>query len=145
MPDTAVGTQQRINGHPWTVDWRGITPVDPLYLGIGSADVALTSNPPTGWNPYVGATLAHQIIPGYGDPNQLQALTIGQHLEAGSYQAWPTSGQMGLNSEVPLLNLAEESGIDVGLQAWTGPGPRMVFLPPPSYSEQTTPIAAVGL
>lgn len=146
MPDApSVGTQQRIDGHPWTVDWRGLTVVRPDYLSVGDRDAALSIAPPTDWNPYVGQTVSDQVIFGYGDPGQVQALTIGNRLEAGSYQAWPTNGQMGLNSQVPLLDLAEEAGVDIGLQAWTGPGPRMVFLPPPSYSEQTTPIPAVGV
>jgi hypothetical protein len=134
-----------ITGSEWSPDWRDQAPVVPLYLGFGDTEATLNPSPPTGWNPHTGLVESDPEIYGYGGDILLQVYGIGDELRAGSTIAWPTSGQLGPNSEVPLLDLVEEAGVDVGLQLWSEPSPAMVFVPPPSYSEQSTMIPAVGV
>lgn len=134
-----------VQGAPWNLDWRDRSPVVPGFIGFGDQTGALSVGNPTDWNPYTGPISTHPLIFGYSDPAGVQTYGIGDRLEAGSYIPWPLSGTEGVNNQVPLLELAEESGLDLGQQLWTGPGPRMVFLPPPSYSDQTTPLATIGI
>lgn len=133
-----------VTGAPWNPDWRDQAPLTPDYQGFGGVVAYLNLDGPTEWNPYFGLAVADPVILGYGGSELLQAEPMGE-LRAGSTIGWPTSGQEGPNSEVPILDLANEAGVDVGLQLWGEPGPRMIFAPPPSYGAQTVPIPAVGV
>lgn len=140
-----------IAGAPWSPDWRDVAPVTPEYQGFGGEGAYLTLESPTDWSPYVGLVVADGRIQGYGDVRGGSGgvpFDAAHELRAGSTIAWPTHGQddggAGV-ATVPDLYLEHESDIYLGAQMWTEPDPRMVFLAPPSYGEQTTPIPAVGL
>lgn len=139
----------QIAGAPWSPDWRDVDAVTPDYQGYGGENAYLNLEGPTQWDPYLGLVVAHPYIAGYGDvPGGSGGAPFDSdhELRAGTYTAWPTHGQTDIDSGiVPWLELEQEGDIYLGAQLWTEPDPRMVFVPPPSYGEQTTPIPAVGL
>lgn len=140
-----VASTAPILGHPWTVDWRDSSPVTPDYQGAGDQAAYLNLASATDWSPYTGLVSSNPIIMGYGG-GELVQIEPQHELRAGQTIPFPTSGQMGENSEVPFLTLLEEEGFDVGLQLWQPPaGQRMIFQQPPPYGAQTYPIPAVGI
>lgn len=133
-----------IVGAPWNLDWRNEN-LDSAYAANhvafgGDVDFVNLENP-TQWSPYFGVVAAHGVIEGYFDG--LQRETMGEAY-MGSLLPWPLNGQQGPIPDVALLELAEEAGFDVGGHLAAEPSPRMVFTSPPSYSEQTAPIPAIG-
>lgn len=133
-----------IVGAPWNLDWRNENTNSAYaanHVAFGG-DVGFVSlENPTSWSPYFGVVAAHGVIVGYFD--ELQRETMGEAY-MGSNLPWPLSGQAGPLANVALLELAEEAGFDVGGHLPAEPSPRMVFANPPSYSDQTDPIAAIG-
>ena len=133
-----------IDGHPWTVDWRDQAPVTPDFQGYGGELGYLNLEGPTLWNPHLGLVVAQPYIPGYGGGGA--PLDAEGELRAGSTIAWPTHGQTDYSNDIgELVWLENEGDVYLGAQLSISPDPRMVFAPPPSYSEQTTPIPAVGI
>lgn len=140
----------QIAGAPWSLDWRDSAAITPEYQGYGGQAGYLNLESATDWTPYAGLIVADGYIGGYGDvPGGSGAAPFDadDELRAGSTIAWPTHCQddgEAASSSMPLLYLEHESDIYQGAQLWAEPDPRMVFLAPPSYGEQTTPIPAVG-
>lgn len=134
-----------IVGAPWNADWRGSFVVPGNAQGYGGVEAFPTApSTSTGWSSFTGVVRSFATIFGYGDPHQLQTVSMGE-LRAGTSLPWPASGMAGPDPGVPLLELLAEAGFDVGGQLSQQITPRMVFADPPSYGEQTSPIPAVGL
>lgn len=133
-----------IVGAPWNLDWRNEN-ADSAYAAnhVAFGDTVAFTNleNPTAWSPYFGVVAAHGVIEGYYDGLQRESMNDSY---MGSVLPWPLHGQEepGLNTE--LFEIEEEAGFDVGYHLAQSMYPRTVFSAPPSYSEQTDPIPAIG-
>lgn len=133
-----------IVGAPWTVDWRNEN-FDSAYaanhVAFGDVSAFMNLENPTNWSPYSGLTPSQGVIVGYYDGLQRETMNDSY---MGSNLPWPLSGQEGPQGQVDLFEIAEEAGFDVGGKLSQAIYPRTVFASPPSYSEQTDPIPAIG-
>lgn len=133
-----------IVGAPWNLDWRDEnlnSAYAQRWIAHGDEVGLVNVENPTGWSPYFGLVASHGTIVGYYDGMQRE--TMGSAY-MGSTLPWPLSGQQGPIPDVALLELAEDPGVDMGAHLPQAIYPRMVFAAPPSYSEQTDPIPAIG-
>lgn len=133
-----------IVGAPWNLDWRNENLNSAGYadhVAFGG-EVAFTNlSNATAWSPYLGLQASDGVIVGYEDG--IQRMTMGE-ARMGSVLPWPLHGQLGIQPLVDTFEIAAEAGFDVGAQLASSVFPRMVFAAPPSYSEQTDPISAIG-
>lgn len=133
-----------IVGAPWTIDWRNDN-LDSAYaanhVAFGEDGAFVTLENPTAWSPYFGLQVSQGVVKGYYDGLQRETMAEAY---MGSLLPWPLSGQAGPLANMELLEIAEEAGFDVGGHLPAEPSPRMVFSNPPSFSEQTDPIPAIG-
>lgn len=133
-----------IVGAPWNLDWRNENRNSAGYdrdIAFGG-NVAFTNlSSSSNWRAHAGLVAGDPVIHGYYDGIQLE--TMGEAY-MGSTIPWPLHGQQGIMPDVALIEIAEEAGFDVGGHLAQAIYPRMVFASPPSYSEQTDPIPAIG-
>jgi len=133
-----------IVGAPWTIDWREENE-DSRYadnhVAAGDGAAFLNLSAASDWKVHAGLVAGDPVVHGYYDGIQLETM---HDANMGSDLPWPLHGQQGMIKDVELLELAEEAGFDVGGHLASEPSPRMVFANPPSYSEQTDPIPAIG-
>lgn len=147
MPPRGRESGSRPNGTAagvrWQPDWRGEAVAVDDYQGYGGPEAAFVSlGSATGWDAHTGRIDSNPYIHGYTG-SRLQETTLAE-LRAGSTIFWPTSGQSEPGFDPVLLELPFEPGFDVGWQQWLQQGRRMLFEPPPDYSQQTEAIPAIG-
>jgi hypothetical protein len=133
-----------IVGAPWTVDWRNENENSRYadrHIAYGDGAALLNLESASDWREYQGVVASHPVIYGYYDDLQR---TVMHDAGFGSTLPWPLHGQQGIIKDIDLIEIAEEAGFDVGGHLASEPSPRMVFANPPSYSEQTDPIPAIG-
>ncbi len=133
-----------IVGAPWNLDWRDEnlnSRYADRHIAYGDDVAFVNLSSASDWLVHAGLRSGDPVVHGYFDGIQLE--TMGE-AGMGSVVPWPLNGQQGPIKDVALLELAEEAGFDVGGQLAAEPSPRMVFANPPSYSEQTDPIPALG-
>ena len=133
-----------IVGSEWQLDWRDhnlnnefarnhlVFGQDVAYLNLSSA---------SDWRPHAGLVAGDPVIHGYYDGVQLEVQNEGG---MGVDHWWPTHGRQREVVNVDLIEIGEEAGFDVGGHLSEAMYPRMVFANPPTYSEQTDPIPAIG-
>jgi len=132
-----------ITGSTWNADWRGQDFSPNQYQGFGGRDGTLMGGQPTTWSSYTGLVESDPEIHGYGGGQWLQEQSM-HDLRAGSTIEFPTHGQAGEGFDAAMFEIPFDSGNDVGWQQWNDATRRMLFLEPPTYSEQTDPISAAG-
>lgn len=101
---------------------------------------------------YRAIPLAAVVVPSFGTHDGLAGALMAVS-QADTYDSsrnpWPAAGTWeepgGPIAASQLVRLAPSTSAHPGLTNATGPGPTMVFHRPPVFSQQTTPIYAIGL